>query len=355
MTLYWPMQRFYILIAATIIVSAQRLLGDVASEGRFFRPMLFVGLLTGVLWSLHEDSKLIRKSLAQSGTVEASRDLSLTENVAVQRHTYGLFTRRPVYFSHGVVDPNMESHLLDSFDGRIIASDYDLAKSAVPHVNFQGSLDRNPGILDLDPPITLQPNQRYLLNFDFAHRNTLGVLQMTGEHFYREYSLPQSGESRAFGSGPYNEKSVTLWTSLSTPETVRLRFIPTGENAKPMDYMPLAKFELQAIDLASLPIQVESLIPFRATVRSPRAALLETPRMFVPGYAAFVNGQSVDVRKSGEGLVEFLVPAGKSQVELRFIGPFALRMAFWLSAIGWVLVVIWLFIPLKTFLLRTPA
>lgn len=349
MTLYWPMQRFYILIAAAIIVSAQRILGDVDSEGGLSRPMLFVGLLAGILWSVHEDSKLIRKALEQGGTVEASRDLALTENVAVQRHTYGLFPRRPIYFSHGVVDPNMESHLLDSFDGRVIASDYDLAKAAVPRLNFQGRGDNNPGILDLDPPITLQPGKRYLLNFDFAHKNTIGVLQMTGDHFYREYSLPQSGESKAFGSGPENEKSVTVWTSLSTPETIRLRFIPTAENAKPADYMPFAKFELQPIDLVSLPIQVDSLIPFRAAVRSPRAAVLETPRMFVPGYAAFVDGLPVDVRKSAEGLVAFPVPVGKSKVELRFIGPLALRAAFWLSATGWLLLFIWLFIRLKTF------
>ena len=71
-------------------------------------------------------------------------------------------------------------------------------------------------------------------------------------------------------------------------------------------------------------MRVTSLIPYRATVRSPEAALLETPRMFVPGYAATVNGAPVAVRKSAEGLVAFPVPQGESRVELRFAGPLAL-------------------------------
>jgi uncharacterized membrane protein YfhO len=77
-------------------------------------------------------------------------------------------------------------------------------------------------------------------------------------------------------------------------------------------------------------------------VRSPEAALLESPRMFVPGYAATVNGAAVAVRKSPEGLVAFPVPAGESGVELRFAGPPLLHLAFWLSAAGWVLATLWL-------------
>jgi hypothetical protein len=162
---------------------------------------------------------------------------------------------------------------------------------------------------------------------------------MIGPHFYREYMLPESGEAKAFGSGPATEKSVTLWTSRVAAETINLRFIPTGAGAKPADYLPFARYRFQPIELSLLPIRVDSLIPYRAQVESPVPAQLETPRMFVPGYAATVNGKATAVLRSAEGLAAFMVPAGQSQAELTFTGPVALRLAFWMSASGWVIAV----------------
>lgn len=337
MTLYWPMQRFYILVAAAAIVCAQRVLAECSFQGMAARAAMTGVLVLCVLWSAAEASKLIFKASLQADTVEDSRRWAMTENVAVQRHTYGLFTGRPAYYSHGVVDPRMEAHLLDAASGEIIASDYDLARNSTERKEFQGRIDANPGILDLEPQLTLRPGIRYLLTFDFAHEKTEGLLQMIGERFYREYRLPQSGESKSFGSGPGNESSITVWTSTPGAESVRLRFIPTGPGSRPMDWIPFAKFSLQPIDAKLLPIDVESLIPYTAMVRSPRDAVLESPRMFVPGYAAEVNGAPVMVSKSHEGLVEFPVPQGESRVILRFVGPLALRASFWLSAGAWIL------------------
>jgi uncharacterized membrane protein YfhO len=72
-------------------------------------------------------------------------------------------------------------------------------------------------------------------------------------------------------------------------------------------------------------------------VHSPQSALLETPRMFVPGYKATVNGAAVPVRRTSEGLVAFSIPRGESRVVLRFVGSLTLRVAFWLSTAAWVL------------------
>jgi hypothetical protein len=341
MTLYWPMQRFYILIAAAAVVCAQRLLKEFPGKSAFGRDAVLLGLLVATLWSAREAAKFIEMARLQSGTVLDSRLWSRLENVAVQRHTYGLFPRRPAYFTNGVVEPRMESRLLDPATGRVLASDYDQGREQAPQEDFRGTIDANPGILDLDPPLTLRPGEQYLLTFDFARPDTEGLLQIIGPGFYREYNLPRSGEKKSFGSAPESEKSITIWTSAPGPETVRLRFIPTAEHARPGDYLPFARYRLQRIDGQALPVRVSSLIPYRATVRSPQAALLETPRMFVPGYAATVDGAAVAVRKSAEGLVALPVPRGYSQVELRFAGPLALHLAFWLSAAGWLAAALW--------------
>ncbi len=346
MTLYWPMQRFYIIIAAIAIVCAQRLLGEFSVGSTKMRGWVLGALVVAAVWSGLEAEKLIRIAQLQSDTVLDSRRWSRLENVAVQRHTYGLFPRRPAYFSHGVVEPRMEVRLLDPASGRIVASNYDVGGANPRWEDFQGKVDVNPGILDLDPPLTLVPGGQYLLTFNFARPDSTGLLQISGAEFFREYNLPSSGETRSFGSAPLSEKSITLWTTTPGPETVSLRFIPTAEHSKPGDYIPFAKYRLSRIDERALPVRVSSLIPFRAVVRSPQPALLESPRMFVPGYAATVNGAPVPVRKSKEGLVELSVPQGESRVELWFAGPFALKAAFWTSAAGWVLATFWWFLSL---------
>ena len=331
MTLYWPMQRFYILIAAATIVCGQRLLAAMPAGSRKVRDALVVILSAMLIWSAHEASKLIDLADRQNDTVVDSKRWSRPENIAIQRHTYGLFPHRPAYFTHGVVDPRMESHLIDPSTGVAVASDYDIHGAAASEGSFKGKIDPNPGILDLEPDLTLRPGRKYLLTFAFSHPGCTGVLQLLGPEFYREYTLPLSGESKAFGSTPESEKSIVVWTTTSDPETIELRFVPTSPGAKPADFMSFATYSLEEIHPDSLPIEVTSLLPFRAKIRSPAAALLETPRMFVPGYVAAVNGRAVPVRKSAEGLVAFAVPPGASEVELRFAGPFLLNLAFWVS------------------------
>ncbi|MBC7365485.1 MAG: hypothetical protein H7343_01525 [Undibacterium sp.] len=42
------------------------------------------------------------------------------------------------------------------------------------------------------------------------------------------------------------------------------------------------------------------------------------------------------MRGSPQGLAMLRVPAGTSRVELRYVGPWQVRVAFWLSGAAWV-------------------
>src|ERR1019366_1799504 len=175
------------------IVSFQRLLADWPMPRLPARAATCGVLSLAAVWSASEASKLITKTHLQSDTVEDSRRWSLPENVAIQRHSYGLFAVRPSYYSHGVVSPRMQSRLLDPATGKVVDSNFGLAAARKPREEFRGAIDANPGILNLNPPLTLKPGARYLLTFAFARPDTTGLLQMIGEHFYREYLLPSSG------------------------------------------------------------------------------------------------------------------------------------------------------------------
>ena len=338
MTLYWPIQRLGIIIAAIIVVCAQRAFTESKTPTR---QSVMLGLALTVLlcvaWSALEVTAFIRKARTQADTIAGSQRWAMTENVAIQRHTYGLLSGRPAYFNHGVVDPRLEFRLLDPVDNHLLASNYPSLPAGPFRDEFTGVIDANPGIINLRPTLTLAPGQHYFLTFDFIHPDTTGILQIIGPKFYREYVLPLAGERKAFGAGPDAEKTIALWTSDSTAQTLELRFIPTAPGAVTSTYIPFARYRFAAYDPGSLPIRVDSLIPLRAVVRSPGPAQLETPRMSVPGYVAIVNGTPVTINKSREGLVTFPVPTGESRVELRFVGPVALSVVFWLSLAGWII------------------
>jgi hypothetical protein len=126
---------------------------------------------------------------------------------------------------------------------------------------------------------------------------------------------------------------LTLWTDGDTPEEVRVQFVFSGEVAR--DVPVFARFEFVAFDPARLPVQVESWAPFRARVKSKGDTWLETPRLFLPGYRATVNGRPVKASSSHEGLVKLPVPAGESLVELNYAGPLPLRLAYYTSLVAW--------------------
>jgi hypothetical protein len=330
LTLYWPMQRLYIVWAALVVIGTHLAIG--ASPAAWQRGWR-VFLAAGVAWACWEIRSFHRRAANQSTTAAESSLLARPENVALQRHSYHLFGRQPDTMSHGVMDPQLETRLLDPETLRPLPA-------AKPVTDgwpvFTGKLDANPGILNLAPVLRLEPAKRYLLTFDFLPLDYTGVLQMQGPGFYREYVLPASGNARAFGTGPDAARTIMLFTSGTVPVEISLRFIPTKPGVRPESFSPFARFRLAEFDPSREPVAIESLIPLRVRVRSDRPALLETPRMSVPGYTATFNGQSVPVVRTPQGFVGVPVPAGGSEVEVRFTGPTPLRLAFGLSALAWV-------------------
>jgi hypothetical protein len=83
-------------------------------------------------------------------------------------------------------------------------------------------------------------------------------------------------------------------------------------------------------------VAIESWTPYRARVTSTGEAWLETPRIFIEGYRAWVDGNPVEASRSPEGLVMIPVPAGASVAELSYQGPFVLRLAYWTALAGWI-------------------
>jgi len=331
-TYYWPMQRFYLIVAVLVAASGQIAFESLATRKgkaiKLFTALLFIGCF----WSMWESRQFVRAASERTATNASSARLQRPENVLLMDHAYGLFTKVPAYFTDGVVDPRSQVRLISRDSGNLLPST--LAR-VIQTGRLVGNIDVNPGILDLSPILHIDVARRYQLQFSFVREDVPGILQFVGRSMFREYLLPSSGEAMAFGSGPGNSRSIDLWTTDPTGEDVQIRFIPALSGAKTAEFEAFGSFNLREVDANSEPIEVETLVPFRADVRTEVAALLETPRVFMPGYRASVDGHDTEILKSDQGLASIPVPPGNHTVSLWFVGPFILRLSYWTAICAW--------------------
>ncbi len=344
-TYYWPMQRFYLIIAGILAFAGQLALDPQsggtgerapspkpARHGAACSPLPAILLALACTWSLWESRQFIRAGLQRTSSAAVSDRALRPENLLLMNHSYGLFPALPPYFSNGVMDPEDETRLLAL---RTLAPLAHPSLKPAPTKWFRGTIDANPGILDLSPRIHLEPGKRYELEFAFGRRDYSGVLQLVGKQMFRQYLLPESGQPLAFGSLPGNSHTLPLWTTDPSGDEVTLRFIPTAPGAKPADYANFARFALRQRVPARQPAEILSLMPLRAAVRSPRPAYLETPRLFMPGYLATADGNPVPVARSPRGLAMIPVTPDVHRIVLRFIGTPLLRASYWLALTCW--------------------
>lgn len=336
MTNIWPMQRFCLILAALAVVAAQTAWAREAVP-RKWTELLVVGAL---IWSAYQAGQVRSLAASRTHSDDETRRIDAEENVNLSEIGYQQLPRRPGYFIHGVMDPRMELRLLEPAGGAFLTGNKAAVEqsSRAPWIDLAVAPTANPGLFEIGPPLTLRPGIQYLVTFDFARPELHGVLRLNGARLQRVYLLPQAGEARGFGTAPGQEKSLALWSSRAgEPETVQMDFIPeSSDGAHVALPKTLGRARLSPVEPGQLPAQIESLLPLRIVVRSPAAAQLETPRVFIPGWTAKVNGVSAPVIRTAENLVAVPVPAGTSRVEVNYRGPLLLRAVFWICFAGWV-------------------
>jgi hypothetical protein len=336
LTNQWPMQRTYLLTAVIILFA----FADSYRAPRIerwphaWRDFAGLALLVPLFWTGHEAWKFIRRGLDVRRGAAESALIHRPENIDLTVTSFAI-TGTPPWFVSGVMDPTMEMRLLSRGDTREIASNWTapiVANESVVKGEFRQAAVSN-GIVVLEPSLTLQPGQHYRLDFDFLRPPFTAVLQLEGSGFHREYPLG-GNDGTGFGMRPTNRHALSLWTTGAAAQEITLQVVaPDLGNSESFE---LAHFTFAPIDPARLPAQMESLFPFCVKTRAIEPAYLETPRSFIPGYAANVDGHSAYVRRSPNGLAMVPVPAGESRVELRYEGSRWLRASFWLSTAGWI-------------------
>jgi hypothetical protein len=339
-TFYWPMQRFYPIIAALIVFGGQLALTasdlDFVNSGTSLpgtRHWFLISIVgASCIWSLWESRQFIRAGADRTASSKASEIALRPENILLMNHSYGLFPVLPPYFSNGVMDPEFETRLLTPGTFQPLSPPPAPAASWLP---WRCETNANPGILDLSPSFHLKPGHRYQLDFQFSDRTYHGVLELRGHSFFRQYSLPISGQPKAFGSNISSSHTIPLWTTESSEENVAARFIPTQPGEKAADYFHFGNFSFREISQSSQPIRLEALVPLLVKVNAPVEAWLETPRAYLPGYVAQVDGRNGLVLQSPGHLAMVPVTPSTRFVELRYQGSTWLRISYWSALACW--------------------
>jgi len=323
----WVMQRLYLLLAGCLVLLA-------GATWAATRPTTWLHwvLIAACCWSGLETTKFIRGSRAIIGPREKVSTFLLPENITLTRYSYGLFAAKPAYFTHGATDPVLENRFLAA-DLQTVTGGNQAAASRVARTDKSPEyfLTRSAEVPALQATFTLLPGRRYLAELvSSADPFPAATLILKGATLERIYGLPEYGEARSFGLGGERVPFFTLHTSSTRTENIIVQLFPADQAGLPV-LDGRVRLRLAEYDASALPVQIRSWIPYAATVRTDDSVWLETPRMYQAGYVAEVAGRPAEVRRSAQGLASVPVPAGTSEVVLRYRAPAGLLGAFWLS------------------------
>lgn len=339
----WPAQRFFPILSAIVPFAFLRAWGALASgQARRLAPVLHGMLVAGCLWGLQDAVKLIELGYRAELPEQLSRRVIEPQNSVFSVYSYAMLGTLPRYYSFGAVSPDLELHLLDPRTLRLKATNQASLLARPPRQQERGGsgsfVPSSDGAV-LRPDIQLQPGSNYLLDFRFAAPVPKGTLVLSGKDLWRKFPLPRAGGDRAFGAAEgWSTINLRLPPNAS-PTAVHLYFVSANGNPVAARIAALRVVPYQPEDL---PFRVVSLIPYRIEAHSAGGGWLETAKIFIPGYRGRVNGETVEVRRSPDGLVMVRIPPGTSQIEIDYPGSGLLRTSFWISLAAWLaLPLIW--------------
>jgi hypothetical protein len=338
--------RFWPLASPLLLLAVFLMLAELAGRrGAWHRAVVGVVMLL-LPWALWTHGRIMKDVFTR--TAEQTARHYRSENVVQQTYSWDLL-QTPSYWFFGAMDYRLETRLWRQGGDHALLIGPDtiareMEKGGAETLDLQATRDPTyPQWIYLAPKIDLKPGEHKLLRFDFLGREITGWLILRGQDIYRDYTMPSSGLARSFGCGPLNSRTISLWNSGPQAETIELvvkREGPEATGAVPPG--AFARVTVSHYDASRAPIEVKSLSPLLLRVEAPDAGMLELFRSNYPGYRVSINGRPVPHISSREGLIAFRVPAGGSEVLVRFRGTPLLRGAYWYGLGVWTLTLLYL-------------
>lgn len=353
----WPMQRLVPITAFLIVFAFSAVHADYSGRPVRFWFVFLPLLVLALAWSGKEARRLVTSIYATRPSGPQALLFQAKHNLILTRYCFAPFAYSPAYFSHGYIDPVLEHRLLRHDLTPLLANAESAVRRGVcPAPDPDGGAllaqgtwravnDNGSDYYNLAPRLTFPPFLHLALRVDALEPGQTGWLQILGQDVFREYMLPDSGTGmdrrlppRSFGTTPTSSRVISLFTR-EPQESPRLINIAPQHSPAKTDF-DFARYELWRYDPATLPIVVKSWVPYRVILESPEPAYLETPRLWLGGYRAKVNGQRVPVERSPDNLAMFAVPAGHSDVTIKFVPSLSLELLYWTCLLGWLVLLL---------------
>jgi hypothetical protein len=307
----------------------------VALAANWRRRKIAVGvslIAAGIIWEGRELKRL--QGHAQRSVNSSEQTQAFYRTDSSDRYFSYDNLPHPAYILSGTMDYHLESRLLSAADLGLLPEPL----LDAPHgEEFTITTEVNPLApywLNLRPRFRLKPGEREIWKFEFFEKKYEGTLIARGPMGFSRYVfLPNGGDGeKSFGVGKDRPKTLALWNSLGVPQDFDLTFLMPA--AQP-GFGDFAKVKVRSYRPEDLQIQTLGLMPYRARVKTTVASFLETPRVYIPGYRAKLDGRDVRVEVSPEHLAMIRLTPGIHEVELSFRPSQPLLWAGVVSALGW--------------------
>jgi hypothetical protein len=294
-----------------------------------------------VFWDVTELQKLRFRALLSVNLTEGTAAFYRQDSAQLYSYSYDSLPW-PEYMLNGTLDYHLESRLLRASDLRLLPEPLLDAPTGRDVTLATNSDSRGSNWLRLAPSLHLDPGEGMILKFEFFAKAYDGTLILMGpQGFYRNYYLPAAGfYPNSFGVAPRSPKTLAVWDSIGVPQEIHLTFLAAA--VPKSDFGDFARVRLQPYRPADLQIQTLGLVPYRARVKATEPVFLETPRVYIPGYRARVDGRRAGVAVSPEHLAMVRLEPGVHEVSVYYRPTLKLLLALGLSALGWAGTGIWI-------------
>lgn len=293
-------------------------------------------LAAGLVWSVAQAGPVVRTGFSRVLARGVTERLFHPDSYALGRYPYNLlFT--PLHYMDGRRPPWMECRLLTPhYD--MLAGPEEVARDAeARHVQTHPLTSRvddtYPQWLQFSPEWEVQPGETLLLRFEFdAAFNPHGWLIMSSQNGYQEHLLDPDFGGAGFGAGPIASRVLAVTNTGPLTEHYTMSMKMEAGNTLPRDGGVWGRLHISRYDPDKAPVKLESLVPFQARVTISEDGFLETPRQWIAGYRAWVDGKRVETEPMKSGMLGLRLKAGTHRVVIEFAGSRRLWLGLLLSA-----------------------
>ena len=293
-----------------------------ARRGRWW----LVGLLAAAsCWSAWEARQALQMGFSHRAPRAIMMNRFSPDNYTLGRFSY-LMLRMSFRFIDGKQFPWLETRLLDP-KGDVAVGPKELAAQAeameAQTLILTSRMDDETGKdwVFIGPNFEVQPGEKLILRFEFPPDiDCSGWLILQSARGYQELYLDRGYVGTGFGLGEHASSITAVTNSGQHTESYRMQLKINPSNTMPRDGSAWGRLHVSRYRPEQAPIEIQSLIPFRARVTAGQAGWIETPRQWVAGYRAKVDGVLVEPVASKDHFVAVPVPPGQHEVVLEFVG-----------------------------------